>query len=138
VGRDLRPARNHTKKATPKMLLNDLYTFNDFKADGNSIAASVDINWSHYIFNGHFPGRPVFPGVCMMQMVKEALETHFGKELKLTKAADLKFLVMIQPQNPVVQLGITTSLPENMISADARLFEGTTTFFKFKGTFVER
>jgi 3-hydroxyacyl-[acyl-carrier-protein] dehydratase len=120
------------------MLQNDLFTFNDFISADNSIQASVEINWSHPIFEGHFPGMPIFPGVCMMQMVKEAVENYLGKPVKLTKAADLKFLVMVQPQNTIVQLELKVNVIDSAINADARLLDSANVFFKFKGTFTEK
>ncbi|MDN3599523.1 hypothetical protein QWY89_12785 [Mucilaginibacter myungsuensis] len=100
------------------------------------IKFAITLNADSSIFAGHFPGQPVLPGVCMMQMVKEAIETHLGQKTDLVKAADLKFLSMIDPgQTPVLSLEIKLTALEERYNADAKLFVDDVVFFKFKGTF---
>ena len=51
------------------MLMNDFYTISDLQTEEFSISCKATFNKDHDIFNGHFPGQPVVPGVCMMQMI---------------------------------------------------------------------
>src|SRR5579859_700678 len=85
------------------MLLNDLYTINRVFSKPLEtqvqIDASLTIDPAHKIFQGHFPGRPVMPGVCMLQIVKEIAEHQLAKKLLLTTAASLKFLAVFDPRN---------------------------------------
>ena len=84
------------------MLLKDLYTINHLiqQADNgqSKITAELVINKSHHIFQGHFPGLPVVPGVCMVQIIKELVEQNVGKSLMLREAGNIKFLSMINPE----------------------------------------
>lgn len=122
------------------MLLNDLFTFTDILAEGNMITANVKLDPLHEIFKGHFPGEPVLPGVCQAQMVKELLELHLKKQTKLIKAADIKFLSIITPEeNKLIQMELKISyLEDTTIRVDARLLDDTTPLFKFKGIFSDR
>ena len=57
------------------MLQNNFYTLssrNDNEKD--TISATVLIDKNHPIFKGHFPEKPVLPGVCLMQIIKDILE----------------------------------------------------------------
>ncbi|MEJ0079486.1 MAG: hypothetical protein WDM78_00620 [Puia sp.] len=38
------------------------------------------------IFSGHFPGQPVLPGVCMMEMVAEVLGVYLKKLISHIRA----------------------------------------------------
>lgn len=121
------------------MLQNNLFTLANLQTAGNTITANVQLNPAHTIFEGHFPGQPVLPGVCMMQMVKEVLESTLSKPTRLVRADDLKFLSVIVPQpDKVIRIELTTHTDGASIKTDARLLDGYTVLFKFKGTFVEQ
>ncbi|MBQ0740088.1 3-hydroxyacyl-ACP dehydratase, partial [Aquimarina celericrescens] len=56
------------------MLLKDFYKTNTLITVGNISTVTITINKNHKIFKGHFPGNPVTPGVCMIQIIKELAE----------------------------------------------------------------
>ncbi|MEO6220781.1 MAG: 3-hydroxyacyl-ACP dehydratase, partial [Ginsengibacter sp.] len=86
------------------MLLNDFFTISNLESHGQDIKVTLVINADHRIFEGHFPGQPVVPGVCMMQMVKEILEQVLEKSTNLFSASEMKFLAVINPiENNVVE-----------------------------------
>lgn len=107
--------------------------------ESDVIKATLELNEKHKIFDGHFPGQPVVPGVCMMQMVKEVTETVLGKELQLTKAAELKFLKIIDPnETRIIQIQLRYDTEEDgVISFVASLFKDSSTYFKIKGSFQQ-
>lgn len=91
-------------------ILTDFYTLKSSeKAENGSFVANISLNKDHDIFKGHFPGNPVTPGVCMMQIVKELTEEFTGKKLFLKSASNVKFMAIINPfETPdlVLQLDI--------------------------------
>ncbi|MES2774195.1 MAG: 3-hydroxyacyl-ACP dehydratase [Bacteroidota bacterium] len=119
------------------MLLNNFFTIHKLETDGADTKAELVIDPAHKIFEGHFPGQPVVPGVCMMQMVKEVLEQVTGKQTNLTKAHEMKFLAVIDPTiNNTIQLTLKyTEEADNAFTVTATLFTETFTHFKFKGVF---
>lgn len=79
-------------------ILTDFYTLESYeKAENGSYTASIHLNKDHDIFKGHFPGNPVTPGVCMMQIVKELTEEFTGSKLFLKTASNVKFMAIINP-----------------------------------------
>ncbi|WP_265429494.1 3-hydroxyacyl-ACP dehydratase [Chryseobacterium sp. YIM B08800] len=79
-------------------ILTDFYILNSSeKAENGSFVANISLNKDHEIFKGHFPGNPVTPGVCMMQIVKELTEEFTGKKLFLKSASNVKFMAIINP-----------------------------------------
>lgn len=107
------------------------------KADP-AVKVMLELNPGHSIFAGHFPGQPVVPGVCMMQMVKEITEEVLGKMTRLVKADQLKFLALVIPvADKPLRMDLKLTLRENGETAvDAQLQDETTLFFKFKGAFA--
>lgn len=120
------------------MLLGSFFKISDKNVTGNNLLATIDINAMHSIFEGHFPGQPVVPGVCMIQMIKEILETITNKKLQLKKADQLKFLAIINPvENPSVQVELSFDNKEDATTVvSGRIFKGEITFLKFKGSFI--
>lgn len=118
------------------MLQNDFFNFNVPQIEGNTAVTTLHINAGHRIFEGHFPGQPVVPGVCMMQMVKEVLENVTGVKLRLVKAGDMKFLAVIDPnKNGIVELEIKFTAYDDQITTEAKIYNAGGIFFKFKGLF---
>ncbi|KIC62481.1 3-hydroxyacyl-ACP dehydratase [Chryseobacterium taiwanense] len=97
-------------------MLTDFYTLDSFQKTENShYIAQINLNKDHDIFKGHFPGNPVTPGVCMMQIVKELTEEFTGKKLFLKTASNVKFMAIINPfETPklTLQLDITENEEE--------------------------
>jgi len=50
----------------------------------------------HFIgFQGHFPGRPVLPGVCMIQAALMLLKAVDNKPLRLRRVVSAKFFTPV-------------------------------------------
>jgi 3-hydroxyacyl-[acyl-carrier-protein] dehydratase len=120
------------------MLKDDFFYIQSLSDDEGIISAVIEINPFHKIFEGHFPGQPVVPGVCMMQMIKEIAETVTGKDFFLQKADIVKFLSVIVPQKDIaIQARIKYAGSENnALNFEATLFKDDTIYLKFKGEFV--
>jgi 3-hydroxyacyl-[acyl-carrier-protein] dehydratase len=125
------------------MLLNDFYTLSEvsdrYREEGGTITASIEINKSHRIFDGHFPGLPVVPGVCMMQIIKEILELRLGMTFLIQSADQVKFLAVLTPgQHRLIQAEIQFQSPsEREIEITAKLYFGNITFFKLKARLLK-
>lgn len=119
------------------MLQGNLFDIHILESAGFEITADLVINAGHNIFEGHFPGRPLVPGVCMMQMVKEIMELVTGKKTDLIKAHEMKFLAIIDPgQSNTIRATLRYSMEANgNMSVMATLYKDALIHFKFKGLF---
>lgn len=119
------------------MLLNDFYTIEELQGTHAVLA----LNAAHPIFAGHFPGQPVVPGACELQMVSEMLSYIEGVEYRLQKADQVKFLTPVDPRRyPRLELTLRyeredMGKPAGPLRVTATLAGGDTTFLKFTGTF---
>lgn len=80
------------------MFENDFYIVTDLKKDTDVIEAAIELDEHHPVFKGHFPGQPVVPGVCLIQIAKEILAYCLNRKLRLINADDIKFLGMLDPR----------------------------------------
>ncbi|MDR3679065.1 MAG: 3-hydroxyacyl-ACP dehydratase [Flavipsychrobacter sp.] len=119
------------------MLKDDLYTIQELIISGNSINTTIVLNADHKIFDGHFPGHPVLPGVCTMQMVREILETVLLKPLKLSRGGNIKFISLIVPAiTPLVHISLSYKIVEDKISTTASATVNNLVCFKFQGVYA--
>ena len=52
-------------------------------------------------FQGHFPGTPVAPGVCVIAAVLEAVRDALGTPVQMKRLASAKFFVPIRPGDAI-------------------------------------
>ena len=62
---------------------------------GTPDQVAVRLNGGHEIYKAHFPGNPITPGVCIVQMIGELLSDRCGRRLSLSKIVNLKFVAPI-------------------------------------------
>ncbi|GAO42079.1 hypothetical protein [Flavihumibacter petaseus] len=109
----------------------------NLQENGGVITAEIQWHPEHAVFAGHFPGQPVVPGVCMMQLVQEILEVARQQKLLLVSAANIKFLNFIDPRvHGNVNLDIkVVKEAEGLTQINANLFAGDVTFFKYQAAY---
>lgn len=84
-------------------LRNNLYTVAEKEVEGQTGRFIVSLNPSCVIYQAHFPGQPITPGVCIVQMGVELLEELLGEyprrkvNLEISKVKNVKFLSVISP-----------------------------------------
>ena len=102
------------------MLIEGLYTTDHFSFEDNTVNASITLNSDHDIFKGHFPGNPILPGVCSIQIIKELTEKALDRSLFLSVSSNVKFLETVNPEaNPKLVLSIAISEVEEVIKLKA-------------------
>ncbi|MDH6313465.1 3-hydroxyacyl-[acyl-carrier-protein] dehydratase [Parabacteroides sp. PFB2-10] len=67
----------------------------------------IHLNAAHPIYADHFPGNPITPGVCMIQIIKELVRETIGSDLFLRKIVRVRYHQVIDPvATPDVELSI--------------------------------
>ena len=117
------------------MLQHSFYTVEGApQTTATSVQATVRLNPGHAIFAGHFPGQPVVPGVCMLQIIKELLESAVQQTLQLVKASNIKFLTVLTPgahELVSVQLKFDSS-EDGILVSEGTISSGTDRFIRLQ------
>ncbi len=104
----------------------------------NQFAARIELNAGHDIFKGHFPGEPIVPGVCLLQMAKEILEERLKVKLQLIKAPNVKYLSIVNPDvDPAIEYQFQVNRLEQQITADISAKNHEAVCIKMKVVYVE-
>lgn len=118
------------------MLIEGLYTLQSIEQNEREVNAKVKLHKEHDVFKGHFPGNPIMPGVCMIQIIKELTEKVTGKELFLSVASNVKFMAKINPEvNEVIDLNLKISEENEIIKVKNITSYDETVALKLSTTF---
>jgi 3-hydroxyacyl-[acyl-carrier-protein] dehydratase len=79
------------------MLFRDFYTIEHTNFNDSGGEFRIALNPNHVIFSGHFPGQPVLPGVCTMQIMKECTQQIVDTKLQYANISQCKFLRYVDP-----------------------------------------
>jgi 3-hydroxyacyl-[acyl-carrier-protein] dehydratase len=122
------------------MLYNKLYTIRHLEMgqDRSGLVAEIELEPHHPVFEGHFPGNPLLPGVCTVQIIKELLERVFNGRLIMTKAKNIKYLGFVNPGSmPLLSFVLQiNSAEDGVINCSATVSVGEKGICSFKGEFL--
>jgi len=60
------------------------------------------------VFAGHFPGRPLVPGVLLIEAVRCAMERVHGRAFGIEAVPDARFLLPLLPgERVVIEIAVT-------------------------------
>ena len=79
------------------ILQNSLYSIKSKSVTDLEIRYDILLDANHFIYQAHFPGVPITPGVCVIQIAKELMEDHLHQALTIKAVKNVKFLSVISP-----------------------------------------
>ena len=120
------------------MLIKEFYKIINLSSRNSGIVTTIKLNPDHDVYKGHFPNQPIVPGVIQLQIIKELMEKHTGKELFMGSIQRVKYLVPIIPTN-TPQLDFTlanSNTDENKIKSTVSIGFQDRIFTKVKLEFT--
>lgn len=92
---------------------------------------SVHFDPSHDLFNGHFPGRPVVPGVCLVEAATSIASAMHGAPLRMVKARAIKFLMPVDPgSTPELTYHTKLTAADGLCRVESQAVAGDTVVMK--------
>jgi 3-hydroxyacyl-[acyl-carrier-protein] dehydratase len=85
----------------------------------NEIVTHTSVPHGHPSLPGHFPGRPIVPGVVLLNLVFEAIRTRLTERTELQSIVSAKFLRACEPEQQV-DMHITLSAADQPNQLRAR------------------
>lgn len=79
------------------LLLNSLYKIDSRMAVEGGYDYAISLDPEHFIYKAHFPGSPITPGVCILQIAEELLSEASGRKLEIECVKNVKFLQILVP-----------------------------------------
>ena len=104
------------------------------RVEGDSGVFRVELLPQCTVYQGHFPGRPVCPGVCHIELVRQCSEILSGQRLRLQAVSLARFPSMASPLVcPEVEVAVSLRPEGPVRSVSATIHAGELTFLEFKG-----
>lgn len=87
------------------------------------------------VYRGHFPGNPVCPGVCTMQMIRECAETFLGKSLHQPVVSQCRFVTLMTPAGcPEVDIKMEIlAITDQTFTVKATVSDSDNIYMEYKG-----
>lgn len=96
-------------------MLNDYFHIIHTSQTDNEYAYTVRLNADCSVFEGHFPGEPIAPGVCNILMILKCVEDAYGKAVEFSNISRCKFMSIVRPDGN--ELTIRFQLSDNKLTA---------------------
>lgn len=119
------------------MLLNHFFNIQDTTdLHANEWKVVVKIDSHHPLFKGHFPNKPITPGVVEIQICKEVAESILNKNLELSTLNRCKFKSLLEPsKHSTFEIKFTAKEDNDEIKANFEGFSGDQVFFSFSARY---
>lgn len=89
----------------------------------HEFAGEATINPTHSIMKAHFPGKPIVPGVMLLEFVNIMVSKAIGKELKLLKIENVKFVRPVIPKvNELMKIDFSCLPTETGYTVGANIY----------------
>lgn len=120
------------------MILQDFYKIlSEEKVSDSKYIITILVNEKHEVFKGHFPGNPIMPGVCMIQIIKELTESITKSSLMIQSLANVKFMALINPEaTPELRLELdVTTTEDGLVKVKNTTYFNDTTALKLSNVY---
>ena len=111
-------------------LINDFFEIVSKESAEDTLRCKVRLNPEHYIYKAHFPGNPVTPGVCLVQMAAEILGEHYQKHFLLSQLKNIKFKKIVQPEDQPTFVFTKLVFDDHQLSAQVSIEDDETQYVK--------
>lgn len=86
------------------------------------------------VYRGHFPGRPVCPGVCNIEVIKECAVLLSGRKLSISTIRQCRFTTVASPSIcPELDVAVSLLPAGDGYVVSARISDKERTYVEYKG-----
>lgn len=102
-------------------------------SDDGSVLFTVKLNPDCSVYQGHFPGNPVCPGVCNINMIRRCIEHYTNKKLIISDIKQCRFTALITPiKQSILNLKAVITEAEDGYNVNANLYDSSTNYIEMK------
>ena len=77
--------------------LDHLFIMKSIEDSENGFTARLCCNPAHPVYQAHFPGNPITPGACLLQIAGELMQRKTGRTLYMKSSKNVKYLNVLVP-----------------------------------------
>ena len=123
------------------MLLKDKFftVLHEERLSANEAIFLCELKADCDVYRGHFPGKPVSPGVCNIEMIRECTEMLVGEDLQIDTIKQCRLTAVASPSVcPKVDVSVSVARLEGTQNYNvvAMIRDAGQSYMELKGTFV--
>lgn len=89
------------------------------------------------IYQGHFPGNPICPGICQIEMIKECAMLLTGRDLQIRTVTQCRLTALASPSVcPELDIEVQASSVEKGFLVRATISDAKQKYVDFKGELI--
>lgn len=117
------------------MLLEDrFYHLDSWRQEDGHAEFSISLLPDCDVYRGHFPGHPVCPGVCEMQLLKELVAHAVGHRLTISHIKRCRLTAVATPTTcPKLKADVQYSVGGGVVSVAGTIADTEKQYMDFKG-----
>jgi len=116
---------------------NKYYKILDAKVDGLDAVYRIALLPDCDVYRGHFPGNPVSPGVCNIEIIKECAMLLTGKRLLIGTIKQCRLTAVASPALcPEVDVILSLLPTDKGFTVTARIADAERTYMEYKGDMI--
>lgn len=118
------------------MFLKDSFfkVISETRVDENSAVYHCQLLADCDVYRGHFPHKPVSPGVCNIEMIKECAMLLTGKKLVIKGIKQCRLTAVASPEVcPEVDVTVTATATEEGYTVVAKIADAEKSYMEYKG-----
>lgn len=105
------------------------------RADRQHAVFQVSLNADCKVYEGHFPGKPVCPGVCNIATVKACAAMLLHRELAITTIKQCRLTALATPGGcPTLTVSVEVKPIDDGYEVVATMSDTVQTYLMFRGT----
>ena len=117
------------------LLKKKFYDIIESHKDGATGVYHVAILPECSVYQGHFPGDPICPGVCNIETIKECVCDLLGCDLRIQSIKQCRLTAIATPTVcPEVSITINCTPKDEAFIIQATIADDKQTYMEFKGT----
>lgn len=114
------------------------YRIDEQRTEGTDTVFRITLLPACEVYRGHFPGRPVCPGVCNIQVVKECAEQLTGQSLFIGRLKQCRLTAIATPDAcRQLDIRLTVTPSSEGLTVAARMYDERQTYMELKGELHE-
>lgn len=116
------------------MLQDNYYRIEHYETAGEQAVFQIALLENCKVYQGHFPGHPICPGVCNIEMIKECASKVIGKSLHVRRVRKCRFTAVAIPSEcPFLTIAVDwKSRDDGGYDVTATIADGKTVYVKLK------
>lgn len=117
--------------------MKEYYSIENQTIEGLSGLFHVRLNPECEVYEGHFPGSPVSPGVCNIQMMLECAQKVLQQPVRMRKLSRCRFTTLLSPlTHPQLDIQIDLQSKEDFYILNATIGRGEENYQLIKAELV--